>query len=821
MEQIPGCPSVCGDLQPDTAAIGRVIVALPVVEGQGRTAGAAQVDGPAGPLARDGYIRGAYFQRIGCAVGLDRAGPGPVTLAQFLPIAEPVCRAVIATIGIGNGEFVPYRADGADIEGTARRPAGPVPGVETDAIGDRAAPARVRGEADPGGAVGGQQTGRIGGYRAERGPAVAVEAVLPLAVGIVHGDDGDAFQGAAVRVGDAVAAGTGDELGDGIAGVGVLIDTDGIQVWGAAVVQQRRVVDRIDGDGEGVAVTPVQVAGEIGDLIGRQGTLVDAGLVHLAVEEKAYPSITAQVAVPAQIGDGVRELALGGLGAIDIEGHGLAGVVEGQRQVVPAGAADRLVGYDLSVVDPIMVDGSDVAGRIRIIHPQNQLIVDGEDVAVGVLRVHPGRERDARWLAELAADLEILAIGPGEIQHLTPAGVDGHAGVAAWRGRVGAGGTAVVARFGGIIEPVVPEQIHLGIQTGRGQVPGDDRQRGAAGGVGGGDKGRPVQGGIDIGQGTGEDHGGITVAVPPGEAQTGGLAQGQTAVSNRKGHFIGAARIVRVADGDRVAVGAAEHQGGVLVGGLVTGQGVDGRLVDVVQVDGDISRAVGPVVVDGGDAEVECRRGREIQRGAVGHADLTSDGVDGEGAVCVAGGDGVVQGIAGVGVRGIDSADAGACRTALVQGEHGGRHRGCVVAYHQAEGVQVFVATVQAHVGPLEQQGGGGGAVAGAGDQGGVLHRQGNDVVLGDREGIAAGGPRILRAQQEGAGGQGDPADAGLRLHQVDAVGHLVVTDRGVCALDEPRNGAAGGAGPHLGGLEQPDVLVLGRAGAGKQKVPC
>src|SRR5262249_10260661 len=94
-----------------------------------------------------------------------------------------------------------------------------------------------------------------GGVRGadEGGPVEsAVGAKLPAAVGIVDGNNRDALDGASVGVGDAVAAGRGDDGADPVAGIGRRFVANRGQCQVAFVVEGRRGVDGVDGDGGGL-----------------------------------------------------------------------------------------------------------------------------------------------------------------------------------------------------------------------------------------------------------------------------------------------------------------------------------------------------------------------------------------------------------------------------------------------------------------------------------------------------------------------------------------------------------------------------------------
>src|SRR5262249_57629823 len=146
--------------------------------------------------------------------------------------------------GLGGGAEGGAAAVGHHIRGAAVAAAGLVPGVEGDSGAHRAVEVGVGHEADAGAGVGGQQP--RGGRRriAERGPvAPAVGAELPATVGVVRGDDGDPLQRAGVRIGDAVAAGGGDDAPDQVPAVGRRILVEWGQGHVAAVVEGGGVVD--------------------------------------------------------------------------------------------------------------------------------------------------------------------------------------------------------------------------------------------------------------------------------------------------------------------------------------------------------------------------------------------------------------------------------------------------------------------------------------------------------------------------------------------------------------------------------------------------
>src|SRR5262249_47025103 len=106
--------------------------------------------------------------------------------------------------GLGGGAEGGTAAVGGHVRGGAIGPIGLVPGAEGDTRVYRADEVGVGDEVDAGAGVGGQQPG--GGVRraVEGGPVGAsVGAVLPGAVAVVNGKDGDALDGG-VGVGDAV-----------------------------------------------------------------------------------------------------------------------------------------------------------------------------------------------------------------------------------------------------------------------------------------------------------------------------------------------------------------------------------------------------------------------------------------------------------------------------------------------------------------------------------------------------------------------------------------------------------------------------------------
>src|SRR5204862_301082 len=117
-------------------------------------------------------------------------------------------------------------------------------------VAHRPGEVEVGDEADAGSGIGRQQPGGSVRRAAEGGPvAAAVGAELPVAVGVVDGDDGDALDGAEVAVGDAVAAGRGDDGADQVAGVRRRILVDGGQRHDPAVVEDRGVIDALNRDG--------------------------------------------------------------------------------------------------------------------------------------------------------------------------------------------------------------------------------------------------------------------------------------------------------------------------------------------------------------------------------------------------------------------------------------------------------------------------------------------------------------------------------------------------------------------------------------------
>ena len=125
---------------------------------------------------------------------------------------------------IGGGAAVGTHVDA----GVAIAAGGGIPGPEGDVAGG-AGVGGVGHEANGGSAV--QEHGVGVGDGAKGGPARA-GVVLPLPVGIVHADDGEAFDGAGIDIGDAIAPGTRDDGGHGIArGIGVILDDVGQASW--------------------------------------------------------------------------------------------------------------------------------------------------------------------------------------------------------------------------------------------------------------------------------------------------------------------------------------------------------------------------------------------------------------------------------------------------------------------------------------------------------------------------------------------------------------------------------------------------------------
>ena len=127
----------------------------------------------------------------------------------------------------------------------AVRAGGAVPGPERQGAAQRAVEVGVRHEAHPRVGVRRQQT-RVGRrHRSQSDPVGPVQAVLPGAVGRIGQRDRQTFQRPRVRVGDPVAARAGDDVADLRAGASGLVLQDRRHRHVAAVVQDRRVVDRI------------------------------------------------------------------------------------------------------------------------------------------------------------------------------------------------------------------------------------------------------------------------------------------------------------------------------------------------------------------------------------------------------------------------------------------------------------------------------------------------------------------------------------------------------------------------------------------------
>ena len=105
----------------------------------------------------------------------------------------------------------------ADAQIGARATAGLIPGVELQALVLRAVPIGIGHKAHTVGA--GQQQSLAGiGSEVKGSPATCVQFVLPGAVAVGHGTDGDGLGGAGrVGVGNASAA---DQAGNGAAGIG-------------------------------------------------------------------------------------------------------------------------------------------------------------------------------------------------------------------------------------------------------------------------------------------------------------------------------------------------------------------------------------------------------------------------------------------------------------------------------------------------------------------------------------------------------------------------------------------------------------------------
>jgi hypothetical protein len=303
--------------------------------------------------------------------------------------------------------------------------------------------------------------------------------------------------------------------------------------------------------------------------------------------------------------------ALVGVGVGDRDGVAVAGREDEARVLVQGLAAGH--GVDRRVVDRTHLEGDrvDVLERAAAAGVAQVVGRDGEgvdSVEVEVRRVdealqrrvdggkgpgedhQPGsvpRDDDTRLLAQgecAVADRE------GDL-HVVRSGVVGDADRVAGAAREGQRGILVQDLGAGHrVDRSVVDGKHLQIDrvgvghraagAGIAEVVAGDHQRVVSVEVRVRRVGQALEGSVDVGQGAGQGH--RPRPVSDHRAQPGGGAEIEDAVSDRQRHLDlpGAQADVDVEYRDRVAVGAREGEGGVLVQGLCAGDRVDRRVVD-------------------------------------------------------------------------------------------------------------------------------------------------------------------------------------------------------------------------------------------------